>query len=313
MSKNSKAIALFCLFLIVPFAAYLSGCASAESTTGKLAFQQQDFAKAETELKKGLAIDPNDDEAWFMLGYSQVELGKLDEAAKSFQKSKSISSNYADRISQYWIEKFNLGARDFKNGLDSENKKDMSSAKTYYENALKSFQASAVILPDSLKSFTAIGETYLALNNQEKALEVFSSIAEKSKSKENAERVARVVFETGMALMQLNNYDAASKTFERVLAIPYLPKDDVYYETSAYNGALAHAKIGEEKRSADENSEAYKDEFQKALSYLEPLTVNLKEKSLEPKIYELLVSVYANLGMTDKAQDALQKKESLKQ
>ncbi|MBK6505437.1 MAG: hypothetical protein IPG02_07160 [Ignavibacteria bacterium] len=119
------------------------------------------------------------------------------------------------------------------------------------------------------------------------------------------------MFESGMSMMQVNNYETAAKTFERVLKVPSLPKDDVYYETAAYNAGLAHAKIGEGLRSKDENSD-YQAEFTKAKSYLEPLTVSLKSKELEPKIYELLVSVYANLGMTEEATNALKKKDELK-
>ncbi len=311
MSFKLRSGFLLLSFLLLGASIYYSGCSSAESTTGKLAFTQQDFAKAEAELKKGLAIDGNDDEAWYMLGYSQVELGKLDDAAKSFEKCRSISSNYNDKITQFWVEKFNMGAKEFKNGIDYENKKDKAGAKAAYENALKAFTASNVIMPDSLKSLSAIGETYLALGQPEKALEIFNDLASKSKSKESAEKVARIVFETGMGMMQMNNFESAAKTFERVLKVPYLPKDDVYYETSAYNAGLAHAKIGEGMRSKDENSE-YRGEFEKAKGYLEPLTVSLKEKSLEPKIYELLVSVYANLGMTEEAQNALKKKDELK-
>ncbi len=311
MSLNLKFGLMFFSMILLTTSFYFSGCSSAESTTGKLAFQQQDYAKAEAELKKGLAIDPNDDEGWFMLGYSQIELGKADEGQKSFQKSKSISSTYGDRIAQYWVEKFNQGAREFKNGIDSENKKDKAGAKSYYENALKSFQASSAIIPDSLKSLSAIGETYLALGMQDKALETFNVLASKSNSKESAEKVARIVFESGMSMMQANSYEAAAKTFERVLQIPSLPKDDVYYETAAYNAGLAYAKIGEGMRSKDENSD-YKAEFTKAKSYLEPLTMSLKSKDLEPKIYELLVSVYANLGMTEEATNALKKKDELK-
>jgi len=311
MSLNLKFGLMFFAMLLLTTSFYFSGCSSAESTTGKLAFQQQDYAKAEAELKKGLAIDPSDDEGWFMLGYSQVELGKVEEGKKSFEKSKSISGNYNDRIAQYWVEKFNQGAREFKNGIDAENKKDKAGAKAYYENALKSFMASHAIIPDSLKSLSAIGETYLALGQQEKALETFNELASKSNSKESAEKVAKIVFETGMSLMSMNSYETAAKTFERVLKIPSLPTDDIYYETAAYNAGLAHAKMGEDMRSKDENSD-YKSEFSKAQSYLEPLTKSLKTKDLEPKIYELLVSVYANLGMTEEATEALRKKDELK-
>lgn len=290
---------------------YYMGCASAESTTGKLAFQQGDYQKAEAELKKGLAVDQADDEGWYMLGYSQIELGKLSEAQNSFKKSLSISKNYADRITQLWIDKYNAGAREFQNGIDAENKKDVSGAATYYGNALKNFEMASAIVPDSLKSMSAMGECYLALGQNDKALEIFNDLAAKSNSKESAEKVARIMFESGLGMMSTKNYQAATETFKKVLSISSLPKDDPYYETSAYNAGLALAKMGEDMRTKDENSN-YKEKFSEALTYLEPLTVNLKKKDLEPQIYELLVSVYANLGMTDKAQDALNKKEQLK-
>ncbi len=310
MKLNKRIYVLLISLSVLSTTAYYMGCASAESTTGKLAFQQQDFKKAEVELKKGLAIDKNDDEGWYMLGYSQIELGKFDDAQMSFKRSMSISNNFADRIKAYWIQKFNQGASQFQAGIEAENKKDKTNAQTYYENALKSFQASAAIIPDSIKSYSAIGESYLALGQSDKALNIFSEIVAKSNSKEYATRVARILFESGLGMMQMKNYQNASETFKKVLTISALPKNDPYYETSAYNNALALAKIAEDMRNTDANSN-YKEKFSEALTYIEPLSQNLTKKDLEPQIYDLLVSVYANLGLTDKAQDALKKKEEL--
>lgn len=286
-------------------AIYFSGCSSAESTTGKLAFQQQDYAKAVTELKKGLTIDKNDDEGWYMLGYSQVETGDFAGAQQSFKNSLAISNNFGEKIRYYWVEKFNAGAKDFKSGIDAENKKDAATAKSFYESALTNFQASSAIEPDSLKSISAIGETYLALGQNEKALEILNDLASTSKSKEDAERVAKIIFNSGLNIMQSGNYEAAVVTFKKVLSIPSLPKDDEYYETSMFNTGLALAKLGEDLRTKDDPT--YKDKYTEALTYLEPLTTSLTKKDLERQLYEVLVSVYANLGMTDKATDALAK------
>ncbi len=303
------------LFLIsaavISASVYFPGCTSAESTTGKLAFMQQDYQKAETELKKGLVLDQNDDEGWYMLGYSQIELGRYDDAQKSFRKSLSISNNFSDKIKQYWVEKYNGGARDFQNGIDAESKKNKSGATSFYENALKSFQAASAIIPDSLKSMSAIGETYLALGQNDKALEILNNIAAKSNSKEASVRVAKILFESGLGMMQTNNFAAASETFKKVLSISSLPTTDQYYETSAYNEGLALAKIAEDMRNKDDKSN-YKGKFSEALTYLEPLAANLTKQDLGIQLYELLVSVYANLGMNEKAQDALKKEQELK-
>ncbi|MFZ1323482.1 MAG: tetratricopeptide repeat protein [Ignavibacteria bacterium] len=310
---KSNKLSLFVLpliFVLALGAIYFQGCSSAQSTTGKLAFAQQDYLKAEAELKKGLEIDKGDAEGWYMLGYSQVENGNYADAQKSFAQSLTISNAFSSSIQSFWVDKFNAGAKEFKNGIDAEEKKNMDGAKTFYNNALRNFEASSVIFPDSLKSYSAMGETYLALGNSEKALEIFNDLAAKSTNKEDAERVAKILFDSGLNMMSLNNYKAASETFKKVLAIPNLPKTDEYYETSAYNNGLALAKMGEDARVKDENGN-YKEYFNEALLSLEPLTYSLSKKDLEKQVYELLVSVYANLGRTEDAQNALNKKNAI--
>ncbi len=202
MCLYKKLYLLLSFSFLISGAAYYMGCASAESTTGKLAFQQQDYLKAEAELKKGLIVDQNDDEGWFMLGVSQTELKKYEDAQKSFKKSLAISGNFTDRIRSYWIEKYNAGAKDFQNGIEAENKKDKTGAKSFYEAALNSFMASSAVFPDSLRSFSAMGETYLALGQNEKALTILNDIVSKSNSPKDAQRVAKILFESGLNLMQ---------------------------------------------------------------------------------------------------------------
>ncbi len=58
-----------------------------------------------------------------MLGYSQIQLGKYDDAKNSFAECKKLSSNYNDKITAFWVEKFNAGADSFKNGIDAETEK----------------------------------------------------------------------------------------------------------------------------------------------------------------------------------------------
>lgn len=299
-------------FLIVATGVYYYGCASAETTTGKLAFQQKEYEKAEVELKKGLAIDPKDDEAWYMLGVSQVEIGKFDEAKNSFKQSLAISSNYAEGIRTFWIEKYNAGVKEYQSGIDTESKGDSSGARSYYTNALKYFQASYSIFPDSLKALSAVGDTYFALGQTDKALDIFTELASKSNSKESALKVARILYQSGLAMMQSNNLPAAIETFNKIISISALPKDDQYYEVALFNIGLALAKTGEEMKLKDENSN-YKEKFQEALTYLEPLTQSTTaSKELKYQLYDILVKVYAYQGMNDKAEDALKKRDEFK-
>jgi predicted Zn-dependent protease len=46
-------------------------------------------------LKKVLAIDPNDDVAWFGLGKAYMEDGNYEEAAKALQQCITVKSTYS--------------------------------------------------------------------------------------------------------------------------------------------------------------------------------------------------------------------------
>lgn len=52
MSLYKRIYSVIISLAVLSVTIYYLGCASAESTTGKLAFQQKDFQKAEIELKK---------------------------------------------------------------------------------------------------------------------------------------------------------------------------------------------------------------------------------------------------------------------
>ncbi len=298
---------VFCMSVI-----YFSGCSSAESTTGKLAYNQKDFVKAETELKKGLLVDKTDAEGWYMLGYSQTENGHYSDAQESFRQSLKLSSTYAPNIIGYWVEKFNQGANNFGAGIKAEQKKDVAGAKAYYTNALNYFLAASNIIPDSLKTYKAIGETYLALGEKDKAMATFETVLSRSNNADDAVKVAAVLFDAGLGMIEFGNYQDAATTFQKIISINSLPHDNQYYEVSAYNLGLSYAKMGEAKRASNPDSPEYKESFRKALTYLEPLLSTLKKKDLEPQIYDLMIASYANIGETAKAEDYLKRKEALK-
>jgi tetratricopeptide (TPR) repeat protein len=304
--KSFKIFSLFLSLTLVCGFLYFSGCTSAESTTGKLAFGQKDYQKAEVELKKGLLIDKNDAEGWYMLGYSQIENGHYDDAKESFANAKRLSGEYGDKILSYWYDKYNAGAKVF---TDAVKTKDIAG----YQSALRYFQAASNILPDSVKGTEALGRTYFALGQKEKALEIFQTVIEKTNSPDAAIRVASILFDEGTALLQLKKNDDAAATFQKILNITALPKSDQYYEVSAYNYGLAKVKGAEELKAANPDDPKAKQYYVDALAVVEPLSqTNIGNKDIKPRVWELLVVLYGNTGQTDKATDAYKKAEELK-
>lgn len=304
--KSIKIFSPFLSLIIVCGFLYFSGCTSAESTTGKLAFNQKDYQKAEVELKKGLLIDKNDAEGWYMLGYSQIENGHYDDAKESFANAKRLSPDYGDKILSYWIDKYNDGAKNFSDGAKNKNADS-------YRAALKNFQAASNILPDSVKGTEALGRTYFALGDKDKALEIFQSVIARTNSKESAIRVAGILFDEGNALMGLKKNDDAAATFQKILNISALPKDDQYYEVSSYNYGLAKVKAAEELKATNPDDPKIKTYYTDALAVVEPLSqTNIGNQEIKPRVWDLLVVLYGNTGQTDKATDAYKKAEELK-
>nr|MBP9096769.1 hypothetical protein [Ignavibacteria bacterium] len=126
-------------------------------------------------------------------------------------------------------------------------------------------------------------------------------------------RVAAILFDEGNALLQAKRNDDAAATFQKILNISALPKSDQYYEVSSYNYGLAKVKAAEELKTANPDDPKLKTYYTEALTVVEPLSqTNISNADIKPRVWDLLVVIYGNLGQTDKATDAYKKAEELK-
>ncbi len=309
MKSFKKILSIFILFSLFLVINQMSGCSSAEITTGKLAYQQKDWAKAEVELTKGLTIDKNDAEAWYMLGYSQIELGKYDDARKSFENAKKLSGDFGNLIKNYWIDKFNAGITDFNSGTKALGRKDSLSANRYFTNSINYFRAAANIIPDSISSFQLIADAYTYLGQPEKALEMYSSILEKSQSKDDAIMIAKILYQSGIKARQAEQYEKAIEIFKNISNVKYLPKDNQYYESSLFNIGFANYQIA--VKMASENKGDYKPYLSETVKTLENLVSISKNSDLLKDSYEILYNAYDALGQKENAENALKKKNEI--
>jgi tetratricopeptide (TPR) repeat protein len=310
--RQSK-IKLFVLcILTLSVTIYFFGCTSAELTTGKLAYQQKDFVKAESELSKGLLIDKGDDEGWYMLGYSQIEIGKYQEAKNSFKTSLSISKNFAEYIKNYWIDKYNAGINAFNSGTKSYSRKDSVGSIKNFQNALFYFKAATYIIPDSISSFQMMGDCYTYLGKTDSALMTYTGILDKSKSKADAIMIAKILYQTGMKARETEKWEKAIEIFKKAIEIPFLPKDNTYYENSLFNIGFSNYQIATKIASDTTDKKGdYKPYLNESVKVLEPLLLSSKDNTILINTYEILFNAYDALGMTEKAQDAQKKKQDL--
>jgi tetratricopeptide (TPR) repeat protein len=270
-----KSLKLFLglIIFIGAISIYIGGCSPAETTTGKLAYNQKDWEKAATELAKGLAVDKTDEEAWYMLGYAQTELGKFEEATNSFKQARILSPNHNNAMLIYYADKFNAGINDFNNGVSAYKKKDSLGSKNNFKKAVISFKGATSIMPDSISAFQLLADTYNNLGETDKALNIYQNILDKSKSADDASNIAKLLFSsarneiirTAKMIETLSTIDANDEklkekresvrkeiitkfentitVFNTIKDIKYLKKDNEYVLKSLFNLGLCNYQI----------------------------------------------------------------------
>ena len=301
-------------FTLVAFMILLNGCTSPDTTTGKLAYQSKDYTKAEEYLERGLSLDKEDAEGWYMLGYSQVELGlqmndykKIDKAETSFQNCQRITSNYGGYIFNFWVDKFNASAEYFKSGNKAG--QDTSLANRNYREAIKFSYTATKILPDTLKSYRIMGLSYYAMGDLDKGIETYANIISKPNSNnDDIETYAEIMYNKGLVQRNALQYEISINTFEAVTKIKGLAKDNTYYEGSVLNLGISNYQLA--LKTSQENGD-FKPFLTKCTVFLEPLAKSTKNKKILEQTYQFLEESFAALGNEAKSTEYKTLREGL--
>lgn len=304
---NQKFTGFFLTLFALAFAVYVMGCASAETTTGKLAFQQKDYVKAEIELQKGLQKNPNDAEAWYMLGYSQFQNGKFNDSHISLTKAASLSPTYKPYLIEMWGLGINEGVKVLNRGVDLYNKKDSLKARDEFMRARDYFAFARGVNPDSIQSYQFLADAYTLLGQSDSALALYDFILAKTSSAEDAERAAKLLYNSARNAAQNKNYTDAAVIYDRILSISSLPKSNEYYIGTLFDAGYNQYQLALTKESKTE----YEPYLRKSLEYLEPYTQVSNNRETLKSTYQILVEVYEALNMDDKKADAQAKLNAL--
>lgn len=303
MNRKNKVFPSSVIVLFLAIAMYLAGCASAEINSGKIAFQEKNYEKAAVELKKGLAKDSSDAEAWYMLGVSLIETKNYQEGGRALKKSLSLSNAHGDNIFNYYVTTFNAGVNRF-NGAISQYKTDSAGGMNSFRDAADIFVATTTIFPDSIGSMQMLADTYTILGKKQEALIIYENILEKSKSPQDAKMIARILRESGSRQYDAADYDGAIETFTQVINLKYLPTDDENLLTSRLLKAYSDYKIAEKIAiESGVNAEAT-EHLNNAVAEAEILVTMTQEKNTLADAYQLLVNAYDALGNDAKKAEA---------
>lgn len=280
-----KYIKLFSIMLTLTVGLYIAGCNSAEQTTAKIAYQQGDYKKAAEEFAKETKQNPQNEEAWFFLAMSNAKLGNLNGVQSAITEYRKLGKNsYNNEITQEWGNTYDAAYNDYQVAATIS---DEPGQIAKYKEALNKFEIALALLPDSV----VVKQNISALNSKINTITI------------------KPLIDKGVEYEKAGDFQNAINEYTK--ALNKVDKSSAGYEVVIYNISVANLKWGEKMREANSEDPAYKEKYNNALPYLEELSGS-KDKDNQITAYDLLVQVYANLGMTDKAQDAMKKRDELK-
>ncbi|HUI29176.1 MAG TPA: tetratricopeptide repeat protein [Candidatus Acidoferrales bacterium] len=195
--KNYRILAVMAAVIAVSFAFIGFQCSSAELTSAKLYIQNSQWDKAEDQLQKDLSTNPQDEEAWYWLGYVRGERQKYTGMMEAFQHALKISDenkqNITDVRTHYWVQLYNQGTKYLQTGRDTS---------TNYGKAISAFENAIVVEPDSMLSYKGLAYSYLNMALNDSAVEPLMVLWNKDKDQDAAKFLSEVYYEKGQKLKQ---------------------------------------------------------------------------------------------------------------
>jgi tetratricopeptide (TPR) repeat protein len=260
-------------FLVLVFIATTGfQCGSADVTSAKLYMspQQKQFDKAEQALLREISKNPQNEEAWFLLGQVRLELknyaGMNEAWGKALDLSKTHEKEIAHNRLAIWAMLYNEGVNSYNKGR--ENPK-------MYDSALAAFDLAINMVPDSANTYYVAALVQYAKNNIPACRANLESVLKRTPGNTDAARMLGQTYYL-TAGQKLESRDTLGA------------KKDYLKATEAYE-TIVKAKPGDAE-AITSLIDAYDraDQPEKALA----LTKNAVEKDPGNKIYRFAYGVF---------------------
>lgn len=169
---------------VVFFATTGFQCGSAETTSAKLYMQQKNWQKAEESLTKELGKNPNNEEAWFLLGQTRLETRNFSGMNDAYAKALALSDAHKAEITRnrlaVWASSYNEGVAFYNKGRDTA---------AYYDRAIESFNTAIMMEPDSANTYFVAALARYAKNDISGAITTLETALQKKADYAEAARL----------------------------------------------------------------------------------------------------------------------------
>jgi tetratricopeptide (TPR) repeat protein len=161
--------------VVVVFSTTGFQCGSAELTSAKLYMQQKQWEKAEQSLVKEISKNDKNEEAWFLLGQTRLELKNFDGMNEAYSKALTLSDVHKAEIDRnrlaIWGQLYNEGV-----GLYNRGKEDPAN----YDSAIRKFETAIVLQPDSSGTYYVAALAHYAKNDNDAAAKKLQTALQKN-------------------------------------------------------------------------------------------------------------------------------------
>lgn len=184
---------------------------------------------------------------------------------------------------------------------DTKNVADSVKAMEIYNKEIELLEGAQKYYPEDSKILAQLSNAYVDADKMDVAMATFQKGIESDPTNE----VYR--YNYGVLLLGANDFEASAEQFQKAIDI----KED--YTSAYYNLGVTYLKWGAalQEKAIEEDSDdmTYKEKFRMAVA---PLQRYLEDSPEDGKIWNFLGKVYANLGETDKSQEAFDKADLYK-
>jgi len=191
--KNTFSLVLLVSVLVVGIVTQGFQCSSAEMTSARLYIQRSDWESARASLEKELTSNPQNEEAWYLLGRVNAERKDFAAMGEAFDKALSISKAHEEEIlttrMSFWSQYFNRGVSYFSRGQDSSE---------YYDRAVDAFKTALVINPDSSSTYKNLGFTYVGKGDVDAAVEPLQEVLKRENDTQSAKLLGEIYYDEGV-------------------------------------------------------------------------------------------------------------------
>ncbi len=266
---------------------------------------QMFYDKTIEAFSNAIAIEPDSLSAYQNLGFAYVNAGQSAEAIPVVEKEIALylkkynvqGDGPLDKEQTKGLAESYAFLGELLTSQGSANKDNKAVSDEYYSKAAEQMKVANKYYPNDPDILLHLSNAYIAADRLDEAMNAFKQGVEQ----EPENKYYR--FNYGSMLLNAEKYEEAVAQLSKAVEI------DSEYENAIYNLAVTYVRWGadilDKATEADEEDETYKEKYEAALPHLEKYVNTFDPENAQ--IWDLLFKVYTNLGMNDKAKDALEK------